>query len=239
MEKEHQIISTSFNADSDTGLVSGHAYTMLGVTTYNGEKLVKIRNPWGSEMYEGPWGDDDDDKWTDDARATLEHESGDDGTFFMPYQTFLEEAYDIEGCNYKDWKRAYKHATWNDNTTDVDEISHTIHNPVAQEVAFQLGGLQERNFEDYENDWGKNTEVKSDLKTGYLEYEIIDKSTGEEVVDSKNWDWGETRDWLEYTHLPAGDYEFRLRDGKMTNPGNVMPYGVVALGAEQMLEIRD
>lgn len=29
------------------GLVGGHAYTMLGVTTVDGVKLVKMRNPWG------------------------------------------------------------------------------------------------------------------------------------------------------------------------------------------------
>lgn len=168
MEREHQIISTSFNDDNRVGLVSGHAYTMLGVHTYKGERLVKCRNPWGQEEYKGPWGDQDTRKWTAEAKKALGHERKNDGTFFVPYSTFLKDAYDIEGCNYKEWKRAVKSQTWDSNKQRVNSISHTIYNPVAQDVAFQLGGLQARNFEDYDNDWGKNRAAKTDQRTGYL-----------------------------------------------------------------------
>jgi hypothetical protein len=51
------------------GLTSGHAYTMLGalkLTDDTGKEwnLIKMRNPWGSEGYNGPWSDKDD-RWTD------------------------------------------------------------------------------------------------------------------------------------------------------------------------------
>ena len=44
------------------GLAMGHAYTVLGVVEVkdaNGTatRLVKLRNPWGSETYKGPWCD--------------------------------------------------------------------------------------------------------------------------------------------------------------------------------------
>lgn len=32
----------------DTGVIGGHAYTILGVSEKNGEKFVHLRNPWGS-----------------------------------------------------------------------------------------------------------------------------------------------------------------------------------------------
>jgi hypothetical protein len=40
-------------------LITGHAYSIIGVATYNGTNLVKIRNPWGSEGWAGPWSDSD------------------------------------------------------------------------------------------------------------------------------------------------------------------------------------
>ena len=47
------------------GLVHEHAYTLLGVVELsNGVRLVKLRNPWGNELYTGPWFDGDP-QWTD------------------------------------------------------------------------------------------------------------------------------------------------------------------------------
>jgi len=52
---------------SQNGLVRGHAYTVVGVKelTVSGTKhrLIKIRNPWGSERYTGEW-NDNDTRWT-------------------------------------------------------------------------------------------------------------------------------------------------------------------------------
>lgn len=50
------------------GLVSGHAYSLLGVEKIKDKSgivdtLAKMRNPWGSEMYTGKWSDSDPN-WT-------------------------------------------------------------------------------------------------------------------------------------------------------------------------------
>ena len=42
---------------SQYGLISGHAYSLIGV---NGGNIV-VRNPWGSESYTGPGSDQTDD----------------------------------------------------------------------------------------------------------------------------------------------------------------------------------
>lgn len=56
------------NANNE-GFVSNHAYVILGVKQLsNGVRLVKLRNPWGSERYTGPWSDNSD-LWTDALRA--------------------------------------------------------------------------------------------------------------------------------------------------------------------------
>ena len=48
----------SVDSPSDIpGVAPGHTYTILGthVLKRNGEKLVKIRNPWGHEGFHGTW----------------------------------------------------------------------------------------------------------------------------------------------------------------------------------------
>ena len=54
------------DTDSDIkklGIVQGHAYTFLGATeiSINNEleRIVRIRNPWGSFEFNGKWSDGD------------------------------------------------------------------------------------------------------------------------------------------------------------------------------------
>lgn len=48
------------SAISETGIVQGHAYSILDVRFVNGNKLIKLRNPHGSVgiEYNGDWSDD-------------------------------------------------------------------------------------------------------------------------------------------------------------------------------------
>ena len=52
------------------GLIPGHAYTLLDVRDLYGDAgnkehtLIKIRNPWNTDTWNGPWRDDDPN-WTD------------------------------------------------------------------------------------------------------------------------------------------------------------------------------
>ena len=45
------------------GLAQAHVYTVLDAHEVDGERLLRIRNPWGSETYKGPWSDDDTSNW--------------------------------------------------------------------------------------------------------------------------------------------------------------------------------
>ena len=78
----------------DNGLDYSHVFTVLGVATLsNGTKLVKIRNPWGSETFKGDWSDKSA-KWTPALRAEAGSVIGDDGEFFIAladFKTSFEE----------------------------------------------------------------------------------------------------------------------------------------------------
>jgi hypothetical protein len=69
-------------------LVTGHAYTILGVVQLSeGPKLVKLRNPWGKEQYTGPFSDKSTD-WTPAWKEEAGLVSADDGIFHIPVSDF-------------------------------------------------------------------------------------------------------------------------------------------------------
>ena len=77
-------------------MAGGHAYTTLGTTTVtkdgNEVRLVKVRNPWGAEDYNGPWSDNSN-LWTPELRTQVQGASGDadisnEGIFYMDITTY-------------------------------------------------------------------------------------------------------------------------------------------------------
>lgn len=68
-----------------------HAYSVLGVKTLSdGQRLVKLRNPWGKETYHGTWSDYSDD-WTTTVLDEADHAIADDGIFFMRLEDYHEQ----------------------------------------------------------------------------------------------------------------------------------------------------
>lgn len=83
-------------------LHSGHAYTLVGaIELSNGQKLVKMRNPWGSEHYDGPW-NDSDPAWTTELKKEAGLEVKDDGYFFMAIVDFKKVFKTLTVLMYKD-----------------------------------------------------------------------------------------------------------------------------------------
>ena len=82
------------------GLAMGHAYTVLEAKQLtNGTKLIKVRNPWGRETYNGPWSDKSD-KW--DAQSKKEVDlvvDSEDGLFWTDIDTYLAN-FEYTSINY-------------------------------------------------------------------------------------------------------------------------------------------
>jgi calpain-15 len=92
-------------ADPDTNLVSGHAYTLLSVVDIESEGepviLIKIRNTWGSKEWSGDWSDDSD-LWTDDLKEEIGLVEANDGIFFISADDFKKNFYQTIICYYED-----------------------------------------------------------------------------------------------------------------------------------------
>lgn len=56
------------------GLVPGHAYSLIGAVEIKNtagqvtNRLYRVRNPWGEDVYTGNWNDKDTTRWTASAQ---------------------------------------------------------------------------------------------------------------------------------------------------------------------------
>ncbi|KIW06159.1 uncharacterized protein PV09_03321 [Verruconis gallopava] len=105
-----------YDPADDEGFVRGHAYTVLEAREitkpknivdeeerlaikagrkYTDKKrnekvrLLKLRNPWGRQEWNGKWSDGSKE-WTPDVMKELQHTFGDDGIFWISYPDFLK-----------------------------------------------------------------------------------------------------------------------------------------------------
>ncbi|KAL5976765.1 Calpain-type cysteine protease dek1 [Asimina triloba] len=99
---------------SSSGIVQGHAYSLLQVREVDGHKLVQIRNPWANEVeWNGPWSDSSPE-WTDRMKHKLKHvPQAKDGIFWMSWQDFQIHFRSIYVCRvYPPEMRYSVHGQW-------------------------------------------------------------------------------------------------------------------------------
>jgi hypothetical protein len=91
--------------DDNGGIVPGHAYSILDVRQCFGQRLVCLRNPWGSFEWKGDWSDTSS-TWKKHplVRALLKPETilsrsdKDDGMFWMSWDDFLKYFSSVDVC---------------------------------------------------------------------------------------------------------------------------------------------
>jgi len=96
--------STSDSYTNADGLVQSHAYSVLSTHKLsNGVRLVKMRNPWGSDSFHGRWSDQST-LWTEQFKKEVGFkEDQEDGFIFMQIEDYFEQVestdfnYDTEG----------------------------------------------------------------------------------------------------------------------------------------------
>jgi calpain-15 len=91
----NQALVTANSRDTvqgDQGLVSKHCYAVLSVkeaNTVNGKvRLIKLRNPWGKNLWTGNWSADSP-LWTPELKADMSVTDGKDGTFWISVEDFV------------------------------------------------------------------------------------------------------------------------------------------------------
>ncbi|KAI7811089.1 calpain-9 [Triplophysa rosa] len=97
--------SAESEAQTSTGLVKGHAYSITGVEEVNCRgstvQLVRVRNPWGQVEWNGRWSDNSRE-WNgvDSAdKNRLLNNALEDGEFWMEFEDFKANFDKAEICN--------------------------------------------------------------------------------------------------------------------------------------------
>ncbi|KAF7653201.1 hypothetical protein LDENG_00086100 [Lucifuga dentata] len=102
------LVPARFETRTVTGLVKGHAYSVTAVEECKPSEhkdtkacLVRLRNPWGQVEWNGPWSDNSKE-WATLSKAEkekLQHQSAEDGEFWMSFEDFKKNYTKIEICN--------------------------------------------------------------------------------------------------------------------------------------------
>lgn len=131
-EKDYPMTSGCCLNGGVYGLITGHAYSLLDIKdiTHNGDDvtIIKMRNPWNSEKYKGPWRDNDPN-WTPALKEKVGLVEANDGAFWMPYTTFLKYFYNVAAALYQ----PYKYSQLKVNAVNR-QYTVTITNPVKQHL---------------------------------------------------------------------------------------------------------
>ena len=89
--------------DEDSGIVPGHAYSVIGCKEHDGTRLMKVRNPWGQFEWGGAWSDDSEE-WTEEMIEAFEPNfDTKDGTFWISFEDFLKNYTSITICKVENW----------------------------------------------------------------------------------------------------------------------------------------
>ncbi|KAK6367900.1 hypothetical protein LTS17_010052 [Exophiala oligosperma] len=132
-----------------SGIVSQHAYAILDTYEGHGERLVKIRNPWGRKEWTGAWSDGSKE-WTPAWLSRLDHQFGDDGIFWMTYKDMLSKYKYIDRTRIfgPEWHVAQQwmsvQVPW--STLDYQTNHFSIDVPEDTEAVIVLSQLDDRYF---------------------------------------------------------------------------------------------
>ncbi|PHH64762.1 hypothetical protein CDD81_4024 [Ophiocordyceps australis] len=98
-----------FGVGDRNGICEGHAYIIMQAHQLkSGQRLVKLRNPWGKVrkgLWEGPWSDGSKE-WTAEIQAELDHKFGSDSVFWISYEDLLRQ------ITHFDRTKLFRDADW-------------------------------------------------------------------------------------------------------------------------------
>lgn len=169
--------SSSVRVERRQGIVSQHAYAILDTYEGHGQKLVKMRNPWGSSEWTGPWSDGSKE-WNAEWFERLNHKFGDDGIFWISYEDMLRKYKYLDRTRIftSDWNVAQQWTSvqvpW--NTTDYQQTRFQIDVPKNTDAVIVLSQLDDRYFQGLQGKY-KYT----------LQFRIHKESTGEADEDDE------------------------------------------------------
>ncbi|KAI9718699.1 MAG: hypothetical protein M1812_003873 [Candelaria pacifica] len=140
---------------SRKGVVEGHAYSIMEAREVKGEKLLRLRNPWGKSEWTGAWSDGSE-QWTAEWMELLGHKFGNDGVFWISYQDLLRkyQSFDRTRLFGPEWTVTQQWTSlgvpW---TVDYHDTKFQLHLSKQSPVVIVLSQLDDRYFNGLEGQY--------------------------------------------------------------------------------------
>lgn len=137
---------------NDSGLVPGHAYSIIQAVEYKNIKLLNIRNPWGNFEWSGDWSDNSP-LWTEETiRAFNAVFDENDGAFWMSFEDFSNLFDSLDVCRVANWDELRlrgRYIRYNDvmdpeNEVVVSKWIYALEVPVKSHIVIGLHQEDER-----------------------------------------------------------------------------------------------
>ena len=158
-------------------IVRMHAYSIMEAREVKGQRLLKVRNPWGAGEWRGAWSDGSE-QWTPEWMELLNHRFGNDGQFWISYADLLREysSFDRTRLFGSDWQITQQWTTvdvpW---SADYNKTKFSVTLTKRSPVVIVLSQLDDRYYRGLEGQYWFELHFRLD-KDG--EHDYIVRSHG-------------------------------------------------------------
>ncbi|OLN87462.1 Calpain-9 [Colletotrichum chlorophyti] len=190
------------------GISEGHAYVVMEARTLKcGERLIKLRNPWGKirkGVWEGAWSDGSKE-WTTEVQEELGHHFGNDSVFWINYDDFLRKYQHIDRTRlFRDpgWRCAQRwigvEVPWKAQFNEKFQIKLTKDGP----LVLVLSQLDTRYFKGLQGQYSFRMHFRIHERGRPGAEDYIVRSHGNYLMDRSV--------SIELPDMPAGEYSIFL-----------------------------
>ncbi|KAF2870062.1 hypothetical protein BDV95DRAFT_574981 [Massariosphaeria phaeospora] len=145
-----------------SGIQEKHAYSIMEAREIDGERLLKLRNPWGRTEWTGKWSDGSEE-WTPQWMQKLDHKFGDDGMFWISYSDLLKhyQHFDRTRLFGPEWTISQQWTSVNVPwSVDYLNTKFKIHLSKPSPVVIVLNQLDDRYFQGLEGQYEFNLQFR-------------------------------------------------------------------------------
>ncbi|KAH7381223.1 hypothetical protein DE146DRAFT_760663 [Phaeosphaeria sp. MPI-PUGE-AT-0046c] len=201
---------------SRKGIQEKHAYSIMEAREIDGQRLLKLRNPWGRTEWTGRWSDGSEE-WTPEWMQKLNHKFGDDGVFWISYRDLLRhyQHFDRTRLFGPEWTVSQQWTSVN-VPWSVDYLDTKFKITLAKggPVVIVLSQLDDRYYQGLEGQYEFNLQFR------------LHKDDEEEYIVRSNGTYYMKRSVSTELTLEAGDYTVLLKI-KATRVDNPTPDEVI------------
>ncbi|KAF7673748.1 cysteine proteinase [Alternaria burnsii] len=199
------------------GIQEKHAYSVMEAREIDGQRLLKLRNPWGRTEWTGRWSDGSEE-WTPEWMKKLDHKFGDDGVFWISYKDLLRtyQHFDRTRLFGPEWTVSQQWTSVNVPwSVDYLDTKFRIHLAKGGPVVIVLSQLDDRYYQGLEGQYEFHLQFR------------LHKDDEEEYIVRSNGTYYMKRSVSTELDLEAGNYTVLLKIKATRIPDNPTPDEVI------------